>query len=793
MEPSLPVVAKGQSFGERLAALADDIAKFTVTLWDKFERLIGRAPPVQGFVDALFQGEVVVGWVRDPGRPERRLEVAAYQGEKILGSAIADLPRKDLVAANYGDGRYGFRLRLREAPNPSGGRIIRICALTERGRIALQRGIIALPEGGQPSASHEGPPIFIGVLERIDGSTVHGWAYNPDRPESAAIVDIYDDERFLGCATADRARPKLLQQGLSTSARGFSFDLQEVFSPELIQRLRARVAGTAFELTKSRNFLEGPPSDPTVPAGADKRTKEPSQSTASAGPFLEPSIAVQGMGFEINDEEYRQGLSELAQLPRTEFPDLSIKKAIGRPYVGKPSGLLLISGNARAQDTAASAMSWFGQSATASIAIMAGDVRQEISQLLPENRRDRVRWIDKSQNNALRDFLSESEFVVLARAGDAFNPDLAFILHHLADIPDVVLWNDRLQSSREARFETYLLHPPVDGFAVRANILSQYPGAFLSEAQLGRLHPLRLWLAQQADLVWTSIEQALERQSILPATKFDGNMRSSFGRLVVDQPWRLREASGNRAPTMIPVAAPERMSLALWRGWEDGEIKIFSDTIFDLRCPVQALIPTGGNSARGEERRAAVDRIALRSGAKQIYTKLVDCPDDPSVCIGALLDAADSDVVLYADAQLDLASTDLNELLAWSLCEPAGVVTTLLNTDLGPSSNAGLLSGEDINPPPPRDNGEAQLVDVVFGDLAAVSKQKAIAAGGFNGAAYGAHFQWLEFCLRLRQSGYYSLSLSHLTAGLAGASRDRVGIPIAVRNLLRSSHLMRDW
>src|SRR5690348_9892862 len=82
---------------------AREARNWAVRAWDVLVAFAGLGPQAQGFVDAL-KNEVVVGWARDPGHPGRRLEVCVYQGDRVIGSAVADLPRKDLVAARIGDG-----------------------------------------------------------------------------------------------------------------------------------------------------------------------------------------------------------------------------------------------------------------------------------------------------------------------------------------------------------------------------------------------------------------------------------------------------------------------------------------------------------------------------------------------------------------------------------------------------------------------------------------------------------------------------------------------------------------
>lgn len=86
-------------------------------------RLAGEAwpvPPVavHGHLDAVRTpaGEaapvLLDGWVRASSFPSARLAVEAHIGDRLIGTAIADRPRPDLVRAGLGDGGHGFALAI---------------------------------------------------------------------------------------------------------------------------------------------------------------------------------------------------------------------------------------------------------------------------------------------------------------------------------------------------------------------------------------------------------------------------------------------------------------------------------------------------------------------------------------------------------------------------------------------------------------------------------------------------------------------------------------------------------
>jgi hypothetical protein len=65
------------------------------------------APAYEGFHDGNFDG-MITGWVWDKTHPDRSVKVDIYDGDKLLTTATADMPRPDLKDAGKGSGNYAF-------------------------------------------------------------------------------------------------------------------------------------------------------------------------------------------------------------------------------------------------------------------------------------------------------------------------------------------------------------------------------------------------------------------------------------------------------------------------------------------------------------------------------------------------------------------------------------------------------------------------------------------------------------------------------------------------------------
>ena len=110
------------------------------------QRLAGRRP-IEGFVDGVLVGDVR-GWAFDPNTPHLRVHVVALCEGRVVGQALADLSRRDLIQDGRGDGRHAFNLKLPAALLEGPPRRVSIEAVSRWGRARLIGGDIVI--GGGP-------------------------------------------------------------------------------------------------------------------------------------------------------------------------------------------------------------------------------------------------------------------------------------------------------------------------------------------------------------------------------------------------------------------------------------------------------------------------------------------------------------------------------------------------------------------------------------------------------------------------------------------------------------------
>lgn len=423
------------------------------------EKLGGRRG-VDGFVDRVLAGEVT-GWAFDPTKPHRRVHIVARCDGKIVAEALADLPRKDLAQSGKGDGRHGFNLRLpanlfdgaaRKVRVEIGGgpvrRLLKGGAIT----VAAKRPAAAPPPPARPTPSH-------GELESIVQGVLNGWAAHPRNGGAAAVVDVYDDERYLGSITADRPRPGLREAGAPSGALGFQFRLPPAVDATGIGRIRARIAGTRIDLRRCASF----PGDAAIGAQAGGRNPDP------AIPSHPPAPA--------------------PAADRRPEPALPARRQVA----------LLVTGDADEALMRRSTKTWAVQS-WPNLAIGA------ISATVVTEGEHRFGPADEDR---LRAFAAEAHTLVLARADEDLDAALARAVAVGRPLCDVLTWERAASSRRDADRLAVLLGDSAAPLAVRGRVIAAYPGRLAAELAAGDTRPFELWLASNPSLRWGRLAGAL--------------------------------------------------------------------------------------------------------------------------------------------------------------------------------------------------------------------------------------------------------------------------------------------
>ena len=151
---------------------------------------------------------------------------------KIIGRAIADRHRPDLVEYNKGSGHYGFVLNFSEPLEDEIAPILRVAGPEGPTLIAGPAKVHLEP--GKEKNSSEAPaeksfigPAIEGHVDRMNRHEAVGWAWFPAAPEQTARVEAILDGNVIGRALADQPRPDLAEHGKGTGFYGFEIKFDD--------------------------------------------------------------------------------------------------------------------------------------------------------------------------------------------------------------------------------------------------------------------------------------------------------------------------------------------------------------------------------------------------------------------------------------------------------------------------------------------------------------------------------------------------------------------------------------
>lgn len=643
-----------------------------------------RKPPVQGFVDRVVAGEVH-GWAWDPARPDRRLLVVVTLDGAVQAETLAELPRQDLATAGKGDGKHGFRLRLPPGLSAETPGRLQIQVMIGSQRFPLQRGALVLPpsDGAPPLVENT---VTVGFIEGVGDRGIKGWAVNPNNPETPAVVDLFDGELFLGSATASLERPRLQKVGAPAGARGFAFKLPDGRTVADGAALRARIAGTRFELRRSKSVQDGARSeaaddDPSIdaPTPAPNPTATPAE---DGGAAVAPAAGV------------------LCLAPDDDQADA--------PEDG-------------------TSVRWMG--------------------------------LDEADDaSALQAALLERDVVVLLPAGCTLRPGAAEALLAAPRSADVLAWPvTDTAGSGDPRLEVLLGRRAEAALALRSAVLLSYPGALVKDLTQG-VDRVAHWAADQPGLRWRAVPVALTEGRAAPPPTAAGRDRAE--------------------------ASPGRITLAAWGPWREGPPPALMSLLeaaegfeVEVLAPASPLVAAWSDTLR-------------RLGDGQVTVRPLDGAGDESAAGRlALLRAASGEVVVLFDAACEgFGPGALRALWAWARTPGVGAVTGRVSDGVAPLAGLDLAVAEGgvFAVAGASDGvGAGRLAFGAAPILAAYSREALQRAGIFDDAGGGEPWDDdLGWALRLQRRGFATVCLDAVTASVPRGRLDpwmRRRLPLALQ------------
>jgi hypothetical protein len=113
-------------------------------------------PKAYGSNLELVDCTMIAGWAWDASQPNTPVKVDVYDGSTLLGTAVAGIARKDLVDANKGDGRHGFKFPVPPVLKDGKPHTIKVTISGTTLQLANSPKTLVCPGGGTAPATNPG-------------------------------------------------------------------------------------------------------------------------------------------------------------------------------------------------------------------------------------------------------------------------------------------------------------------------------------------------------------------------------------------------------------------------------------------------------------------------------------------------------------------------------------------------------------------------------------------------------------------------------------------------------------
>ncbi len=173
--------------------------------------------------------DFIVGWAYDRHNPTDAMSIEVVSDSEKVCVAIADLQRDDVKEAGHSTGRCGFRIDLKRLDLDGktisvrfaeSGFLIAPTPLVLRARPVSKREI--------RSTNQADADRWFGYVDRVDRTSVVGWAYDRLNPACSVVVEAVTSSGETCMTIANRQRDDVKNAGHGTGLYGFTLDLSKL-------------------------------------------------------------------------------------------------------------------------------------------------------------------------------------------------------------------------------------------------------------------------------------------------------------------------------------------------------------------------------------------------------------------------------------------------------------------------------------------------------------------------------------------------------------------------------------
>ncbi|WP_176695917.1 hypothetical protein [Phenylobacterium immobile] len=749
---------------------------------------------MRGRVEAI-EGGALRGWAWDPARPTERLRVRVRVADAVIGEAIAEAPRGDLLRAGIGDGGHGFRLALPSQIQDGGLQAFLLEAKTADGGFAhVHRARLVAPALAAPTEI--ATPETAATLRRamppvaaplIDPALVRGLSIEVgDQGVFAEVIApaaelgllVYERDTLLGAATLRASNA--VEDEAGAYRLQFHFDLP----------LQSRDGGFhAFNLRmpgSDRVILDAIPI--ALPAGRAKLAKAP---PARPQYLMQPEALAR---LSSGPWEPLAGRN-LSPAPRERY--IEALRAESRWFEAHQDhwnvtvGLVLTPAVEHDAGWTDSERMWALQTRPGAVVLALG---ASAATLDPGSEAIAV-----SASDDLRSRLASLDWCVFGAAGDLLHPSVSATLIQGGRTADCVVWSLLVASGdvageadlhRRPEIDPHTLrhNPSIDTtFAVRASCLADCPDLVLEALLHGHIHPLLFWLSTRPGLRWQTRLEAhtgrlrapdagprFERTGRPAPIEVYAAMESS-----VTEAFDLRESTAH-FPTpfvLVPKARAGLTSVVI------GGLGVETTTVLKCLHNLSRQRVTGLIEpvlvCEGEDAAPEIVALARRLfvGVEVRTAVVARGAYGRSRVWNAGAAQSTGEVLVFMNPAVRLRDgVALEQFGAWALRPDIATVGCGIHASGGGSSVYGYSGAAPADSGPVLQGQQDQKFAASLrqclgnvGDLFAVSRETWLGMGGMDAERF-AHSQGdVEFMLRARRRGLIHLYLGQLSAEIDGA------------------------
>lgn len=193
----------------------------------------------------------ISGWAWDSQQPNTPISVDIYADGNLLATVLADQFRQDLLNAGIGNGAHVFSLATPANLKDGQQHEIRVrYAGTSIDLSTTPKSITcsAPTPTPTPTPTPVPTPDYGGFHEAAACSSIGGWAWDAQQPNTPINVGIYADGSLLATVSANQFRQDLLDAGKGNGAHAFSLATPASLKDGQPHEIRVRYAGTNIDL-----------------------------------------------------------------------------------------------------------------------------------------------------------------------------------------------------------------------------------------------------------------------------------------------------------------------------------------------------------------------------------------------------------------------------------------------------------------------------------------------------------------------------------------------------------------